>query len=78
MPLPFKRHFPDDWSDEKILECADEIVTNPKIPWRQITGQDHVLGRLFKYIADGEVGGKKIRVVFEPKDRGILVVYPIG
>jgi hypothetical protein len=76
MPLPFKKQFSDDFGDETILECADEIVTNPKIPWRQITGQDHILCRPFKYIAEGEVEGKKIRVVFEPEERGILAVYP--
>ena len=74
--LPFKRHFSKDWSDEKILALADEIATKPKIPWQQITGQDGLLCRPFKYIANGEVEGKKIREVFEPKDRGTLAIYP--
>ena len=76
VPLPFRRHFPEDWSEGKILELADEIVTNPKISWQQIIGQDHILCRPFKYIADGKADGKKIRVVFEPEDRGILAIYP--
>lgn len=76
MPLPFKKHFSDDIDDEKVLECALEIVTNPKKPWRRITGRESLLCRPFKYIADGELDGKAIRIVFEPGDRGILAVYP--
>jgi hypothetical protein len=78
MSLPFKRHFPDDWSDKKILDSAYEIVTNPKACWRQITGQDRLHCRSSKYIADGEIEGKTIRIVFEPEDRGILAIYPIN
>ena len=78
MVLPFKRHFPDDWSDKKILDSAYEIVTNPKTHWIQITGQDRLLSRPLKYIADGEIEGRKVRIVFEPEDRGVLTVYPIN
>ena len=73
MPMPLKG-FPSSWDEEKTIKNALEIITNPHIRWRQITGQDGILCRPFKYIADGEVEGKKIRVVFEPEDRGILAV----
>jgi hypothetical protein len=77
MSIPMKE-FPASWSEKKIIRGALEIITNPQIRWCQITGQDGLLCRPFKYIADGEVDGKKIRVVFEPEDRGILTVYPIN
>jgi hypothetical protein len=78
MPLSYKKNFPNDWNEEKILNCVTEIATNPKIRWQQITGQDHSLYRPHKFIADGEWDGKKIRVVLEPCDRGILTAYPLG
>lgn len=77
MTLPYKRHFSDEWTEDQILECVTEIVTNPKSRWRQITGQDKALSRPHKFVADGECSGKKIRVVFEPTDRGILTAYPL-
>ena len=77
MSIPLKE-FPAGWSEEKIIRDALEITTNPQIRWCQITGQNGLLCRPFKYIADGEVEGRKVRVVFEPEDRGILTVYPIN
>jgi hypothetical protein len=71
-----KNHFSESLSDEKLLECAFEIVTNPKISWKQITGQDHGTCRPSKYIADGEIGEKAVRVVFEPKGYKVLALYP--
>jgi hypothetical protein len=65
----------DDWSEEKILKHAQEVISDPQIQWRQITGQEDFLCRPLKYIADTEVEGKKIRVVFEPDNRGILAAY---
>ena len=65
----------DDWNEEKILKYAREIIENPQIQWHQITGQDDILFRPLKYIADAEIGGKRLRVVFEPDDRGILAAY---
>jgi len=75
MSLSYKKNFPNDWSEEKILECVTEIATNPNIRWQQITGQDQLLLRPHKFIADGELAGKKIRIILEPDERGILTAY---
>jgi hypothetical protein len=77
MVLSYRKNFPNDWSEEKILECVTELATNPKIPWRQITGQIGFLLRPYKYLVDGVWEGRKIRVIFEPSSRGILTAYLI-
>lgn len=76
MALSYKRHFPSDWSEEKIQDCVLEITTDPKIPWKQITGRDGILCRPHKYLVDGIYDGKQIRIFIEPDKRGILTAYP--
>ena len=78
MPLTYKRHFPADWPEEKILDCVTEIITNPKISWKQITGMESLISRPPKFIADGKIEDKMIRVIFEPEDRWILTAYPLN
>jgi hypothetical protein len=76
MSLPYKKHFPSDWTTEKIEENVTDIATNPNSRWIQITGQDFPLcHRPHKFIADGQCEGKQIRVVLEPEGRGILTAY---
>lgn len=77
MPLPYKRHFPEDWSDDKIQECAWEISTDPKNRWQQITGQNTYFPSPHKFLVDGSYSGQMIRIILEPDDRGILAVYPL-
>jgi hypothetical protein len=77
MDLYYRHNFPADWSEDKVLECVNEIATDPKIHWKQITGQIDFLNRPFKYIVDGMWEGKKVRVIIEPTDRGILLAYPL-
>ena len=75
MSLSYKRHFPDNWSDEKVEGCVLNIVTDPKIQWKRITGQEHGMCRPSKYIADGECEGKRIRIIVEPDNRWVLAAY---
>jgi len=75
MSLSYRKNFPNDWSEEKILECITEITTDPKISWKQITGQIGFLLRPYKYLVDGVWEGRKIRIILEPDERGILTAY---
>jgi hypothetical protein len=77
MVLSYKSNFPTDWTEEKILECVDEIATDPKIPWKQITGLTDLITRPYKYLVDGVWEGKRIRIIIEPDGRGILLAYPL-
>ena len=79
MGIGYKRHFPNDWSEDKIVRCISHIVNDPEIPRRQITAKPgDWLDRPPKFIVEGECCGLKIRVFFEPEDRGVLTAYPIN
>lgn len=70
--------FPASWSKEKIKRYIQEIVSDPKNRRREITGQvKSLLVRPHKYIVDGMCEGIRIRVIFEPDDRGILEFYTV-
>ena len=75
MTLKYRRHFPNDWTDEKVLECVTEIVTNPQNYWKQITGKHGCLFRPIKYVVDGMYEGKIFRVFLEPEKRWVLTAY---
>jgi hypothetical protein len=77
MAPTYRRHFPSNWTDEEVIECVTEIVTNPKNPWKQITGKNGFLLRYFKYIVDGRYDEKDFRVIIEPEKRGILTAYQL-
>ena len=70
-----------DASYETSLPAINEkwmdIITDPKVPWQQITGQGQSWYNRTKYFADGFRDGKWIRVVFEDNFRGILATYPL-
>lgn len=72
MTPEYVKHFPQDWSTEKIITYVTDIATDPNIEWHQITW---TICTPPKYIADGEREGLIIRVILEPKDRGILTAY---
>jgi hypothetical protein len=61
----------------EINEELIDIITDPGVPWKQITGQGHWRYNRTKYFADGFRDGKWIRVVFEDNFRGILAAYPL-
>jgi hypothetical protein len=79
MGIGYKRHFPQDWSEEKILRCVTSIANDPILPRKQITAKSGMwLPRPPKFIIEGTREGIPIRVVVEPDDRGILTAYPIN
>jgi hypothetical protein len=70
------------WSSQEIasgidFECLTDLITDPTVPWKQITGQAGYLYERAKYIADGFRHGTWIRVIFEPNGRGILTAFPL-
>jgi hypothetical protein len=78
MELFYRRHFPEDWSDDKILRNVTSILNDPESQRMKITSKKGgALRKTPKYFVDGIREGKKIRVVVEPDDRGILTAYPI-
>ena len=58
-------------------ECLTDLITDPTVSWKQITGQAGYLYERAKYIADGFRKGSWIRVIFEPNGRGILTAFPL-
>lgn len=83
MNLTYRRHFPSDWSDEKILQYVTSIVNDSESSWKQITGKSSWFFRPPKFLVEGRCAGVKIRVVVEPESndflngRGVLTAYPI-
>lgn len=83
MDLTYRRHFPSDWSDEKVLQCVTSVVNDSESSWKQITGKRSWFFRPPKFLVEGRYGGVRIRVVVEPESndllngRGILTAYPI-
>ena len=78
MSLLYSKNFPNDWTKEKIERYVNEIATDPKVPWKQISLQDRlILLERRKFIAEDVREGRKIRVILEPNDRGILTAYPL-
>ncbi len=77
-----KSSFPRDWNSDKIMETISDIVTDPKIKWRQLTGKPgatHTKGGLpVRYEAVGIKDGINIKVIVEPGGKGIITAFPLG
>jgi hypothetical protein len=57
------------------FESITDIVTDPSIPWKQVTGKQYIPYKRIKYVVEGFRKGTWIRVVIEPDGRGVLTAF---
>lgn len=77
MTLRFRNQFPKNWNEERISRCISQIVDDPDIARVPITGgKDWIPHHRRKVVLDSYCCGLNIRVVLEPKGRGVLAAYP--
>jgi hypothetical protein len=63
--------FPMSWSGEKISRFICEMVKDPSLPWiyrGKYKGKE-------RYSIDGTREGVCIRVIIEPKGKGVITAY---
>lgn len=76
--MHYKRHFPDIWNDDELDRIILDLVTDPELPWKQITGQRGFLVGRPKFMVDGFRNHTWIRVIIEPGGRGVLAAFPLN
>ena len=77
---PGKTEFPEEWSDDVILDNIVEVVKDPNSTWTQQTGRAGAeftkKGIPVRWSVDGTVDSIDIRVIVEPAGRGVVTSYP--
>lgn len=71
--LKGKTLFPKNWSDNKIMDSISDIATDPNLPWKV----NKKTKGFQRYSAIGKRNGIDIKVIVEPKGKGIVTGYPI-
>ncbi|WP_157803869.1 polymorphic toxin-type HINT domain-containing protein [Luteimicrobium subarcticum] len=75
-----KTPFPQEWSDEDVLEHAMDIATDPRTTWTGGGPGGALLTRRglpARFVAIAERGGVRMKVVFEPAGEGVITAHPI-
>ena len=67
---PCKSEFPDDWSEEKIIDEVSLIAANDNLRWeRQDNGY---------YTVEQMVEDMRVRVVVDRRKREVVTAYPVN
>lgn len=77
-----KTPFPMSWDTDQILDAVADVATNPASKWTWQTGATGSVttraGKPSRVAIDGESGGVKIRVIYEPLKDRIVTGFPVG
>ena len=77
-----KSAFPKSWSKGKIMHNISDVVTDPKINWRQLTGKPGASltskGVPVKYEVIGCRDGVSMKVIVAPNGEGIITAFPVN
>jgi hypothetical protein len=79
---PGKTSFPKAWKEDKIMSEVSNIVIDPKVQWKQITGRPGLThtrkGIPVKYEGVGVRDSVKIKVIIQPEGEGVITAFPLG
>lgn len=67
---PCKSEFPEDWSEQRIIDAIELIASNDNLNWKQQKNG--------YYTGEQQVGHLKIRVILNDNKTRVITGYPLN